>query len=334
MNRLTTTALIAASLLLPVSCAREVAEAEHHSTDRVLEAWVRENYGALKKDTAGVYILDFQEGDGRAAGDSSYIFVNYICKSLDNRVSSTNDPLLLEKHGSIESYTYVGPRIWRLGQGAIPSGLESVIRRMKEGGSVTVAIPVGKSSVTNRVYATSIPNAVEVNNVIYKIELQRVIEDIKSYQDSLLKDFSKKHFGGVDSVCDGFYFVRVGFRPEEDSIADETGLAIRYVGRRLDGVVFDTNIKDSARRFKLKSVSGDSLYFTYYRSLNKMLSSNSGYISGFTMAVNRMKFHDTVEVFFRSDYGYGAAGSGVSIPEYSPLNFKVFIQESYANDSE
>lgn len=325
MKRLILFAVSAAALILPVSCARTVSDPQNYSTDRRLDAWIRENCGAIEKDTSGTYILELEEGTGRKIGDSSYIFTKYVRKNLDQAVASTNVPELMQKMGRIDRTTYLGPRIWRVGKGMLPTGLESTIRRVREGGRIKVAMPVGKSGVTSSTYNAF--NSSETDNVIYEIEVERVLDDIKAYEDSLLRDYSKKYYGGQDSVFDAFYWIREGFRADADTIADEDVLGIRYIGRRLDGQVFDTNLKDSAAMYRLTNTSADTLSFTYYRDSAKMYNSNTKYIPAFSLAINRMKHFDTITVFFSSYYGYGASGSGATIPEYSPMCFKIFIQE-------
>ena len=314
---------------LAVSCAKDPSYPQNYSTDKVLDAWVEMHYGDIPRDTSGIYILEEEQGSGRKTEDTSFVFVNYTRKGLDMTVASTNDPVLLEMQGSLEGTAgrtfYLGPRIWRMGQGVLPYGVESALRRMREGGRIKIAVPVGRSKVNYQLYQQF--SSSEKDNVIYDLELVRVLNDISAYQDSLLKDYSRKYFGGIDTVCRGFYLAKVGQAAEADSLEDDDKVAIRYIGRRLDGTVFDTNIPDSAAFYKLDTSSSDSLEFTYNKNLLKMYNSNSGYIYGFTMAINRMRHKDTVEAFFSSEFAYGAAGQSSSIPEYSPLSFKIFIQE-------
>ena len=104
----------------------------------------------------------------------------------------------------------------------------------------------------------------------------------------------------------------------------------------MDWSMFDTDIRDTAKRNGIYSSSSsyDTLTFTFYQDSSKMFTNNTSYVTGFTYAVNKMRHHDTIEVVFRSDLGYGAAGSGTSIPEYSPLYFKIYIQEDADNDDD
>ena len=316
------------------SCAKDFTYGKYYSTDKVLDAWVETHYGPVAKDTSGIYILEEIPGSGKKVNDSSFVFVNYTCKSLYMEVSSTNDSALLEMDGSLDGSaaytTYLGPRIWRMGQGALPYGVESALRRMKEGGKIKIALPVERTKVDYTIYQQF--SSTQVDNVIYDLHLVRVHDDIGAYQDSLLREHSRKYFGGIDTVFDGFYIAKTGCAAEADSLEDDEVVDIRYIGRRLDGTVFDTNIIDSAYVYNLSSVSTDSLVFTYYKDGVKMYNNNLSYISGFSAAINRMRHRDTIEAFFRSDYGYGVAGNGASIPEFSPLSFKIFIQESKSSD--
>ena len=324
---------VAAVVLALYSCAQPGTESPNAATDRVLAAWVRVNYGAgYAPNDSGVFVLSYTQGTGAAVPDSGYVFCHYTRRSLDGNIASTNVQTLVEQLGTLTNLTYCGSDIWQVDVGAIPPGLEMVIKTLRVGGKAKVAIPVGQSKVTTSVYNAF--SSSESDNVIYEIELEDVKEDIYAWQDDLLKAHSAAHYGGMDTLTDGFYYKVIGQGADPDSVNDEVSVSFWYIGRTLDGRIFDTNVRDTARKYEIYTSAGsyDSLTITYYKDLTTM-ASNSSLVNGFTKAIHEMRKRDTVDVFFRSDWGYGATGSTDVIPEYSPLFFRIWFT-NYTNGDE
>ena len=322
--------LFALLILLPVlfapSCAKLSSGTADSPYDKVLASWVRVNYGNdVAPNDSGVYVLHFLQGDGKAIGDSSYVCAHYVCRDLSGNIKSTNYINLCKQLGTFSESDDYGSDIWRMGSGAIPSGLESVLAKMRAGGSAKVAIPVSKTAVSTKLY-NAFPS-VESDNVIYEVEIDDVIDDIFAVEEQKMKEFSARYYNAMDTVAEGFYFKLVSETPGCDSIPDETSVNVWYIGRRLDGTVFDTNIKDTAKKYRIYSSSGsyDAMSVTYYTDLATFIS-NSSNIQGFTRAVSMMKYGDRGETFFNSNYGYGDGSSNTKIAEYCPLFFSIYIE--------
>lgn len=322
--------LTAASLLLAIiaagSCAKTPTETSKSAYDKVLKSWVRVNYGKdVMPNDSGVYVLNFLQGSGKAVGDSSYVCVHYVCKDLSGNIKSTNYLDLCKQLGTFSEADYYGSDIWRMGFNSIVPGLEQVLATMRAGGKATVAIPVSQTSVKNPGY-NAFPSS-EKDNVVYEIELDDVVDDIYEVQKNQLKEYSARYYGAMDTIAEGFYFKMVSETPGCDSIADEASINVWYVGKRLDGTVFDTNIEDTAKKYRIYSSSGtyEAMSVSYRSDLADFIS-NSTNIQGFTRALSMMKYGDTAETFFNSNYGYGEAGSKASIAEYAPLFFRLYIE--------
>ena len=334
MNRTLSIFLATALVLLTGSCAKTPTESSTAATDRVLAAWVRVNYGtAVTPNDSGVFVLSYTPGTGASVPDSGYVFCHYQRRTLDGNIQSTNIETLGEQLGLKTNLTDFGSDIWQVDVGSIPKGLEPVIKSLKVGGKATVAIPVGQSTMTTSVYNAF--SSSESDNVIYEVELDNVVKDIYEWQDELLKAHSVAHYGGMDTVTAGFYAKVVGQAAEPDSLNDDVSVSFWYIGRRLDGSIFDTNVRDTARKYEIYSTSGsyDSLTLSYHKDLSTMLS-NSTFVTGFTKAIHDMRKRDTVEVFFRSDWGYGASGSTNVISEYCPLQFRIWFTQTTNGDED
>ena len=132
---------------LTASCAVTNEEDANYSYDRVMKAWINVNYPGLKPfgDT-GVYLLEMEEGSGPGMTDSSYIKAHYTKRSLDGTITSTNVRRIAEQLGSYKNTNYYGGNFWRLDQGYLPDGLESVLKTMRSGGRVKLALPHSASS--------------------------------------------------------------------------------------------------------------------------------------------------------------------------------------------
>ena len=114
--------------------------------------------------------------------------------------------------------------------------------------------------------------------------------------------------------------------------SNDTTIYINYVGRLLNGTVFDTNVQRVAQDNGLSGGTyepaaiqwGDS----YYQLQMGDESSSSSIIQGFAMTLWRMHpFGKAIGIFY-SNLGYGYSGSGSSIPAYSPLMFEIEIVEN------
>ena len=334
MNRTLSIFLAAALVALTGSCAKSRTESSTAATDRVLAAWVRVNYGtAVAPNDSGVFVLSYTQGTGASVPDSGYVFCHYQKRTLDGNIQNTNIESLGEQLGLKTNLTDFGSDIWQVDVGAVPQGLEPVLKSLRVGGKATVALPVGQSALTTSVYNAF--SSSESENVIYEVELDNVVANIYDWQDNLLKAHSAAYYEAMDTLTDGYYFKVMGQAAEPDSINDEVSVSFWYIGRTLDGRIFDTNVRDTARKYEIYSSSSsyDSLVMTYYKEFSTMLS-NSSYVTGFTKAIHEMRKRDTVEVFFRSDWGYGASGSTNVIPEYSPLKFRIWFTHTTNGDED
>ena len=324
MKRVTAAAFILALTAIAISCARDVAD-NSSAYERALAAWIRTNYGtSIAPNDSGVYVLSYEPGTGMPVRDSQYVFVHYTCTDLLGNVISTNREDVARQLGTYSLTDYYGSDIWCVGVESVAPGLEQILLTMKVGGKAKIAVPSDQTVVKYSGY-----NAFNITgmNVIYDFEVDSVVEDIFDHQDRQLKDFSVRHANGTDTLMEGFYYRLLSSRADCDSLQDETTIHVRYVGKRLDGTVFDTNIQDTAKKYRIYNPSNgyEAMDVTYYKDASSFLE-NSKTVKGFTYAIMRMKYGDTSEAFFRSDFGYSSTGVGNSIPEYCPLYFWIYIE--------
>jgi FKBP-type peptidyl-prolyl cis-trans isomerase len=102
---------------------------------------------------------------------------------------------------------------------------------------------------------------------------------------------------------------------------------LRYIGRYLNGQVFDTNIADTAKKYGIYSQCNyELLSFKYFDNEDDALNQNS-FVTGFSKALWRMTFDERCRTFFNSNFGYGNSGSG-NIPGYTPLCFEIQVEKN------
>jgi len=98
----------------------------------------------------------------------------------------------------------------------------------------------------------------------------------------------------------------------------------------MNGQVFDTNIEDTAKFYRIWS--GDKTYsamdISYYKSDESKFASDNSVVTGFGNAILKMNKGEKAVTLFNSDLGYGADGKNPAIPEYSPLVFWLYIEST------
>ncbi len=311
-----------------VSCAKEVGETTEEVQARVLDSWISVKHPGSEKTPSGLYIIDLSEGNGRKVTDSSYVFVQYVVRDLSGTILATNNQAISEQLGQFSHSGHYGYNIWQVDQNALYKGVEEILKRMRVGGRATVAFTPELATLSVSIYSlfSSLDATV---NLQFELELVDCVDDIYAeYEEPMLRQYSEKYYGGLDTLKRGFYFFKTKEAPVGDSIPTESQIKVRYIGHLLDGVVFDTNIQDTAKRYRIydSKKSYEAMDVTFKSSIAEFKQSNS-VIEGFADAIMRMRYGEKAVAFFWSQAGYGAGGSSPSIPEYTPICFEIEIKE-------
>jgi len=334
--------------LVLAGCAKTPKAGTNDENILFFESWVQVHHPQAVRTSLGAYILNDKPGTGAAAGTpekNPFVRVSYTIRKLDGTVQGTTDVDLSKQVGYYSTNEsknpYYGPIIWARGTSGQAAGIEESVAQMSEGGRRVVAIPgwllgYDSSSGAPILYKTAEEYENKVAGatpMIYEMKLEEVIPDIQKWQiDSIGRNVAALFPGKTvkDSVKLGFYYFQTGAPSSTERFKSDTTIYINYIGRRLDGQVFDTNIADTAKFYGIYSASrtyGPSAINWYntdetYKDITMVTSgSSSSVISGFAFGLNQMHPHEKGTAFFTSDWGYGAKGSGYAIPTYSPLRF-------------
>ena len=324
--------LLATALLS--SCAKTATTGINDSAKRYFDAWMSIHYPDLKPTGIGTYTIEDHPGTGKAVGsqeDSPFVYLNYTIRDLEGNISSTTYSKVAQMIGKYDETYYYGPEVWGRTGNALSAGLDDIIADMKVGGRRTSIIPGWL--VTSQRYDTAqeyIDNVSASNTVIYDLEIVDVFEDVSRWELDSLYRYAKRHYDleAKDTLKTGFFLKKTGGPQEAVAFKNDTTIHINYIGRLLNGQVFDTNIKDTAiihgiysakKEYEPQSIGWKKDDYT------AIVMGSSEIIDGFAYALWKMKDKEKCTAIFYSPLGYSYSGSGSSIPSYSPLRFDIEI---------
>ncbi|MCI1778601.1 MAG: FKBP-type peptidyl-prolyl cis-trans isomerase [Bacteroidales bacterium] len=331
------TLIIATAAVSLLSCAKEKEVSNDSVQKSILDAYLEKNdpYASVTSD--GLAILSEKEGTGEQLKNYNACFIRYSTKTLDGTYQSTTYADLAKKLGTYYVSKYYGTTFFQVGYGTTYVGMEEALLRMKEGGRATVIIPPWLSHYKgNSSRGSSV-------NLIYELELVNAISNIKTFEIDSIEKWKNKNYYGVDSTAYGFYFKKIS-GTATDTIESSKLAYVWYVGRLLDGYVFNTNIEDTAKKYGIYNPKGsynpiavtyESTYSSVYSNLGSASSSSSSGsdydVLGFARALKMMKYGDHAVSFFYYAYGKGASGSlsgGTGIPEFASMYFDIYVKET------
>ena len=314
---------------LAISCAVYPDDDSDIAYDHVMSAWIRVNHPSVKPyGTYGAYVLDMYKGDGATISDSAYVRVHYTKRTLDGAIVETNVEDLAKQLGSYAVSSNYAGNTWRMTQGYVPDALEEVIRSMRGGGCAAIALPKSASSHKYTMY-DAFSSTEETNNYVFELSIDTVITDIVKYQDQEMRTWFREHYNSEATIADHLFFKKLEEKTADtDTITDGASVNIRYIGRLMNGQVFDTNIEDTAKFYRIWSSSNSysALSINYYKEDEEKFESNNSVVTGFGKAILNMNYGEKAVTVFNSELGYGEDGKNPSIPEYSPLVFWIYIE--------
>lgn len=336
------TALIVAvgsmALVFWSSCAKEKDESQYSVQRRILEAYLSENYPDAEQLPSGMAIISKKNGIySELPKDGNGCYVHYSTYSLNGICQSTTDSLEARMLGTYSADRYYGPSFYHIGNNNVTLGMSELLKLVSEKGEVTAIMPPWLTSFGGNYMGSTSSGQESTVNVIYKMKMGKVFEDLLKFQTDSLESYSRLNFSPkIDSISSGFYF-RNYTHPSgidaADTVKSGTSVNVWYVGRLLDGYIFDTNIADTAKKYGLYSSSNTYEPLSVdmkedYRSMSSGSGSSGSeggsLVPGFARALKKMTVGDSAVTLFSSAYGYGASGKGV--PEYSMLRFDITME--------
>lgn len=336
MKRNTILCLFLGTALL-AGCAKEKTTNGNEDNKTYLEAWLRARHPGVTASGIGIYILDDQPGNGTAYTGQDHIYAEYTSRDLDGNITGSTSRRIAQQLGTYNPSYYYGPAVIASNTDNLQAGLEALLTGMRTGGTRTALIP--NWLLTYNRYSSADEylrkaNAGNNAHTIYTVSLQQIIEDEAKWELDSLSRFIARNAPDAVPVKDeeGFYYRQITAPTDTTSFPKDTTIYINYTGRLLNGQVFDTTIKDTAKVHNIYSSSKTyapvSISWAEEATDLKMGTSGSSVIEGFSKTLFQMRTFEKGVGYFVSAKGYGSSGSGSTIPSYSPLIFEIEIVEA------
>ena len=330
--------IVLSAFMLFASCAKDEEISTREIQQKILEAYIQQNYPEATQTTSGLVIISQEAGYGKNPKQYGAAYLRYSSKELDGTYLTTTYKDLAEQLGTYSADIYYGPELMTLGYGSTITGLAEALKMMNKGSKMTVIVPPWLSNYDSDYdgyYGSSVETQTQSTSVIYELELGDVVDNITEFQIDSLESYRDIYYPGLDSTVYGYYFKKLE-GTVTDTVEAEQVVKVYYVGRLLDGYIFDTNIEDTAKKYRIydsettyepHEVTMKSTY-TAMTSTGTSDSSTEGYVEGFARAVKSMTYGDRAVTFFQSSLGYGELGtmsSGVGVPDYAMLRFDLYV---------
>ncbi|MCR4824110.1 MAG: FKBP-type peptidyl-prolyl cis-trans isomerase [Bacteroidales bacterium] len=331
-----TTLYLALAAMAVCGCAKTPVAGLNDSAKLYFDSWMHVNYPDAQKTALGAYVLKETPGTGTQAGSSDtypYLRVEYVMWDLEWQVGATTSEELCKQMGTYSPNDYYGPEIWAWSGNALTAGLEEAVSSMRVGGSKQFIVPGWLQTTERYDSEQGYLDNVSGSAAIYEVKLLELITDIKKWETDSIGSYISRNIPGkalADSLKYGFYYFESTPPSTGKTFSSDTTVYINYIGRLLNGKVFDTNVKDSAKFYGIYSAS--RTYEPAAVSITKgendefsVTMSSSSVINGFRDTILQMGPYAKGMSVFYSTLGYGSSGSGSNIPGYSPLRFDIEI---------
>lgn len=352
--------LLMAAIII-TSCAKSQKVGPNEAGQRYFEAWASIHCGSAQKTQLGSYIIECTRGvgsDDRDIEEDGFIQVRYTISDLEGTITSYTEEEQARQLGDYSVTSYYGPKIWTTTEGSIQAGVMELFTGMKVGDKIKAAIP--SWLLTYKTYSSReeyLKHSSSYSDAIYEIEVVDFTTDILEWQIDRIAGYFDEHrdifpeMTKADSLADyrGFYYQQLrapitdedeestgdeGEEDEEDKgngFPSDTTIYINYTGRLLNGLVFDTTIEKIAKDNGLYSAEKtyEPVRINWGENFSDitMGSNESSIITGFALTLWQMGAMEKGIGIFPSPYGYGATGTGSSIPGYEPLIFEIELVE-------
>lgn len=322
-------------------CTQDNAASTGESAKEYLDIWMAKwneaNGKNIKPDNLGMYIIEDTPGTGDVrTTDSSWVYALFTIRSLDGKISSTDDYKLARQLGTYVEGAWYGPRYAATGEGINYAGVDALLEGMKLGGTRRAIIP--SWLLTTSRYSTIdsyLDACTSSTHLDYTVTLADQTNDITRHQSARIAEVLKAKFPDAkseaiseDATDDGsFWFVSTYMPSDAEDREEAASMRLNYTGYRLDGQIFDSSIKKTAIDAGIYSSSRtytplDVSFTSGWSEIS--IGGTTTMVDGFKAGVWRMKrAGEKAVVAFTSDHGYKSNSTGEYIPAYCPLIFEL-----------
>ncbi len=310
------------AMLSFMSCEEEVNDGEKDELIR-LQAYMSIHYPDLEPSSTGLYSIIYEQGEGVSPQENDYIIYNYTASNLDGEVFETSIYNVAYLNNIYSASSRYVPDYKPFNEITFIAGLYEGISQLKPFARARFIIP------SSLAWGSGYHNGQgPYASVIIDIELEEIVTDTEAKETEIIEEFLADYFpfGCPDSVMrDSVYYLEVNEGLGEYFVKDDI-VDVNYVGRYIDGKVFDTNIESVAKE------NGIYKSGTSYRP-KEMIVESDEIIEGFSLVLKRLRREGSATVIIRSNRAYGAAGTG-NIHPYEPLIFEITVVTEYDEDED
>ncbi|MCR9062491.1 MAG: FKBP-type peptidyl-prolyl cis-trans isomerase [Cytophagales bacterium] len=223
--------------------------------------------------------------------------------TLDLKISSELDSVFTDtwKNGSPIEIPVQEPEF--------KGSFESALFHLHEGDSATVFVSadslfgrIGQPLPPGVPIGSDLRFTVKVKSVLTKAEYDASLEDKRNAEADVIAEFVQESLEGAQKLDNGIYFLNEK-EGNGATVAKGDTVSVSYVGKFMDGNVFDQNSP-----------------FTFPVGLGYV-------IKGWDEALLTMKKGQKATFVIPSELGYGARGAGGTIPPFTPLVFEIELLE-------
>ncbi len=312
-------------LLLPISLfsCKKGGEDSQDAEKRRLDAWIQVHNITVAPTASGMYVVPLAQGIGANPLAGDYFIYNYTLENLNGDVLATTYADVAETWGYDKDAKgrtlHFAPAVRSNIAGTtniLTPGMYEALLTMKKGGKARLILPsklgFGNSGF-NRVVGKNDP-------VVITVELVGFEPNILAYEKSLVIDYKgKNNLSNPLEGKDGIYYSTLVEKSPNQLKDSAKSVYVRYVGRFLDGYIFDTNIDTVAIKAGFTAASTDSL---------KVEFGQNGVISAFEEVLKTAWKEERFTFVTTSEFAYGIQGKGTITP-YTPLVFEVIVGKTY-----
>ncbi len=323
------------SFVILASCAKSTEISTNEENKYYIESWINTYHKGVKPlEDYGIYLIENKEGPGKKYDGEQYLYIDYTIRNMDRSIIQTSNIKLSKQISDYSSMRYYGPTIWNIKDTVVVAGLSDILKYAKEGSEITALIPswlnIGTKYNSKLEYYKHKSNA---NNILYTINIKGFTNNIEKWeQDSVAKYINKEQEFKFKKDSNDFYFSKIKSSPDANPISAGSKVYVKYIGRRLDNSVFDTNIADTAKMYSIFNPYNkyESMIIKWADTENALRILDNGVeknqIDGLKKALWKLSKGERAIAVFTSKLGYEGQWQGKVIPPYCPLMFDIEIE--------
>lgn len=317
-------------VLLSFFSCKKGGDSAYDAELRRLNAWVQVNSNMITDTTLGQHRIVTPTASGMyfvplvAVNDTckspesmDYVYYNYTIQVLDGTVVGSTLSSVADDWGLKSASVHYTPSLVRLDPkySDALAGIVEALPMMKEGSKARLILP---STLAFGSRGTS--GIAGTTSVIITIEVVKVVTDIDEYEKELVVKYAKADTLALKIPDKVVYYKKIAEISEKTIKDIDTAKVVYvwYVGRFMDGHIFDTNIKDTAVKAGIYSSNNA------YSLLSVTLGKNQ-VVPAFEDVIMWMGKDDKVRLVSTSEFCYGPLGNVPTIPSHTPLVFEIFV---------